>query len=80
MAPKPKSFRGMMLGLKPSDCDMVLVAGKLCSQWARIWGQWTHNKDGTTLWEDGALDKKIVLDGDSMFGGPGWSRSIETAY
>ena len=41
-----------------------------------------HQKDSKTLWEDGDLDGKlegVVLEEYSGFGGPDWSRSVETA-
>ena len=42
---------------------MAVVAGKLRSRWARMWGHWIQLKDGTTLWEDGGLDEKLEVIG-----------------
>ena len=48
-----------------------------------MWSQWVHQKDGTTLWEDGHFAGKLEgvgLEEDIGFGRPGWYRSVETKY
>ena len=44
---------------------------------------WVQQKDGTTLWEYSDFAEKLEgvrLEEYNGFGGPGWSRSVETAY
>ena len=59
-----------------------ITVEKLPLQWARMQGEWVQREDGKVMWKDGDLDEKlegVELEEDSGFGGPGWSRSKDTA-
>ena len=62
--------------MKTIGCDMVVVEGKLRSQWARMCGQCPHKRGGKMLWGD---DELVVIEEGSGFGGPDWKRYIERA-